>query len=785
MLPLYARLLRLSSTHKSWTRATRPLDSISQHTFRATVISGGALCLFGQTRCIKLDSFNIAQDKRQSLRPKKKTTEKDEEISMFEDDDSSAWSSFSDKFASVGSSISSVQWSTISDKISDFIIPDWVRPLPGYITKLQLEISMAPGSVAEQVWDEAADPYIHPEIRQHASVRISSELCNDEKAFIAKRKLHTAAALARYLGLKESEIHPDDVPTIAMCGSGGGLRALVAGTSSYLSTAEAGLFDCVAYTAGVSGSCWLQSLYYSSITGQSHAKLVEHLKARIGVHIAFPPKALSLLSSAPTNKYLLSGLVEKLKGDPDGDFGLVDIYGLLLAARLLVPKGELTIEDSDTKLSHQRKYIADGENPMPIYTSVRHEIPLEEAASQSTPKGSNSEIKEIAKQEAWFQWFESTPYELWCEELQAGIPSWAVGRSFDKGHSTHNLRGTYNPEHRLPLLMGIWGSAFCATLAHYYKEIRPVVQGLTGLGGLDSLVSERTEDLGKVHPIDPASIPNFALGLREQLPKTCPESIFKASHLRLMDAGMSNNLPIYPFLRPGRAVDIIVAFDASADVKRENWLGHVDGYARQRGIKGWPVEAGWPKKGTDAKDSATQLAEKQEETRSTETAAAQVAMEREEKRGEGDKGELGYCSVWVGSTAERMSESEPPPPKPVANGEVQTLEIKDGKDGWEPLPPEAGIAVVYFPLLPNEDKVPGVKPDETEFLSTWNFIYSPEEIEKVVSLARANFEEGKERTKRVVRAVYERKKGERLQREEDLRIKKERKARWREGDQFS
>ncbi|KAK5276986.1 hypothetical protein LTR16_010407, partial [Cryomyces antarcticus] len=61
-----------------------------------------------------------------------------------------------------------------------------------------------------------------------------------------------------------------------------------------------------------------------------------------------------------------------------------------------------------------------------------------------------------------------------------------------------------------------------------------------------------------------------------------------------MDAGMSNNLPIYPLLRPGRDVDVLIAFDASADVKADNWLKVADGYARQRGIKGWPIGAGWP-----------------------------------------------------------------------------------------------------------------------------------------------------------------------------------------------
>lgn len=80
------------------------------------------------------------------------------------------------------------------------------------------------------------------------------------------------------------------------------------------------------------------------------------------------------------------------------------------------------------------------------------------------------------------------------------------------------------------------------------------------------------------------------------------------------------------------------------------------------------------------------------------------------------------------------------------------------------------LTSLQFPLLPNP-KVDGVDPDKTDFMSTWNFIYKPDDIEKVVSLARANFEEGREQTQRTVRAVYERKKKLRLQREEKEKIK--------------
>jgi phospholipase A2 len=662
------------------------------------------------------------------------------------------------------------------------VIPAWVKMMPGFIRKLQDELSMAPGSLAEEIWSDANNPEANPEIVWDASVRISDELCKEEKAFRQKRAHFTKAALARYLDIPEDTIHPDDIPIIAMCGSGGGLRALVAGTSSYLSTKEQGLFDCVTYTAGVSGSCWLQTLYYSDITGQSHARLIRHLKNRLGIHIAFPPDALELLVSAPTNKYLLSALVEKAKGIPEAEFGIVDIYGALLAARLLIPKGELSVSEYDFKVSNQRRFTDDGSNPLPIYTAVRHEIPLAEQASMADRVAAEAK----ARREAWFQWFEFTPYEMWCEELSAGIPTWAIGRQFDKGRTVWRDNGLALPEVRVPLLMGIWGSAFCATLSHYYKEIRPVLTGLTGFSSLDSMISERDDDLVKVHPIDPASIPNYALGLREFLPSSCPESIFEQKNFQFMDAGMSNNLPIYPLLRPGRDVDILVAFDASADVRTDNWLKVAQGYARQRGIKGWPVGAGWPpddetmEELQDDLDKAQAKSEQQAESKISE---AQEQDEAEKKKSTKKK-DLGFCNVWVGTTEERIAEHEPP------------VHSKQAEEDWELMHPSSGITVIYFPFLANP-KVPGVDPKTSDFMSTWNFVYTPEQIDGVVNLARENFAEGAERTKRTVRAVYERKKKLREEREKEER---ERRWRWKlkqgrvrgtrvgqseQGDQFS
>lgn len=717
-----------------------------------------------------------------------------------DDEDTSAWNSFTSTFESF-TSIKDVAWEDIQTSLTEFILPDWARSLPESFDKLQRELSMAPGSLADEIWKDALDPENSPEILQRATVRISHDLCDEEKAFREKRRVFTRAALAKYLGIPEEEIHPSDIPTIAMVSSGGGLRALVAGTGSYAAAQEAGLFDCVTYTAGVSGSCWLQALYHSSLAHRNFDNLVAHLKARLGVHIAYPPVALDALNSAPTNKYLLSGFVEKLKGDPNADFGIVDVYGLLLAARLLVPRGELAVDNRDLKISNQRINLEYGKHPMPIYTAVRHEIPILEEASpeEIATKKPSEETKEKAKREAWFQWFEISPYEFFCEEFSAGIPTWAMGRKFQSGHDLpiSDKNEMRVPELKLPLLLGVFGSAMCATLSHYAREVRPIIQSIlpVGFSTIQEIIDDRSDDLSKVHPIDPASIPNPFLSL-SSLPETAPESIYSASHLQLMDAGMSNNLPIYSCLRPGRDVDVLIAFDASADIKTENWLSVAEGYALQRGIKGWPIGAGWPKPKASVQKTVDELDEA--ETATVEEAeqhikdaekeyksdAKEESVEAGRKAGttaastgteiipdhsgggalaeaDEDSGDLGYCSVWVGTTQERSHEDASREPPSKSNTVAED---------WQLMEPDAGIAVVYFPFLANEAKVPDVDPQTSPFMSTWNFVYSEEDVENTVNLAKANFEEGREQTRRVIRAVYERKKRIREEREEKERF---------------
>jgi cytosolic phospholipase A2 len=180
--------------------------------------------------------------------------------------------------------------------------------------------------------------------------------------------------------------------------------------------------------AGVSGSCWAINTYLT-YGERSIEKMIKHFKARLGTSFTDPAAALPLFMEPPTNKYLLRGLVERFKQGYT-ELGIVDIFGTLVSSRLLVPANEHDVRDDWLKLSNQRKCVDDGSEPLPIYTAVRHEIPVKPVSKEEKkekPKDATPEknlrltgdanlveekdqhVQQRAREESWFQWFELTP----------------------------------------------------------------------------------------------------------------------------------------------------------------------------------------------------------------------------------------------------------------------------------------------------------------------------------------------------------------------------------------
>jgi cytosolic phospholipase A2 len=284
----------------------------------------------------------------------------------------------------------------------------------------------------------------------------------------------------------------------------------------------------------VSGSCWAINTYLT-YGERSIEQMIKHYKARLGTSFADPKAALPLFMERPTNKYLLRGLVERFKQGYT-ELGTVDIYGTLVASRILVPANELAVRDDWLKLSNQRKYIDDGTEPLPIYTAVRHEIPvkvLDKDTKKEEPKknaqglddlGSTGDdgliqsatlegekkqhLAQKAREGTWFQWFELTPYVL--NMLKLIIDIMLAARNLKRGFRPLDWEdsigmesmsiGRRNSNYLLSLgdcflsdvsNSRIVGSAFCATLSHYYAEIRPFLPTSYALfRSLDELMKE-------------------------------------------------------------------------------------------------------------------------------------------------------------------------------------------------------------------------------------------------------------------------------------------------------
>ena len=99
-----------------------------------------------------------------------------------------------------------------------------------------------------------------------------------------------------------------------------------------------------------------------------------------------------------------------------------------------------------------------------------------------------------------FSWYEFTPFEAGTEDNNAWVPVWGFGRRFKRGVSVERL-----PEQNFGYLLGLFGSAFCATAAHMYDEIRMTMP--TGVRlYLDGVIS--AWQARSLHMIPPAMFPN-------------------------------------------------------------------------------------------------------------------------------------------------------------------------------------------------------------------------------------------------------------------------------------
>ncbi|TKA67437.1 hypothetical protein B0A55_09143 [Friedmanniomyces simplex] len=554
---------------------------------------------------------------------------------------------------------------------------------------------------------EMHDPHLFPEVEKVAHVRRGLELCSEEQTFIATRKVRARDNFARYVGVKPEDIDARDVPTVSFGGSGGGFRAMIGCLGYCRQMQHAGLWDCLTYVSGVSGSCWSLAAYYT-FGHASFDKVIAHCKERFSPYHPLSGEAIRKVLSVPGGaRITLAGIF--FQDDPATHPGRH------------VHKEVSGWQKSWYRWSSARDYTDNGAEPLPIFTAIRHERPWKDWKDKEHPfeEADHGEGDHKEADDAWFQWYEMTPYEVGCDETQAWVPTWGFGRPFDEGKSTMQL-----PEQSLALLLGLCTSAPAGPLTSYIGTIsRNLPTGFLG-NSIHSLASrvakfwgkQGTEEFQEHHPLHACNEHNFMYHYTHPEPgEARPPGLENSPRIHLIDSGMDNNCPTYVLLHPSRQADVIINMDASSDVQKDTFQERVDQIGGRRGIKF--TRRNDIKPGPDPKDP--------------------------------DRFKDLYAQVYDGVPCER--------PETVVDSYGRTVKTP-------PAPAHTReCTMVYMPLLPNEKAVPDYDPSTAKFSGSYNLVWTPGQVEMLVKVCIGNFEAGEGTLKEVMRAAWQRKKAKREQ----------------------
>ncbi|BFZ06037.1 hypothetical protein BsWGS_09076 [Bradybaena similaris] len=273
------------------------------------------------------------------------------------------------------------------------------------------------------------------EFDRNPTLRYSLCLCNQEKRFIKKRKKRIFEAMRKLLGDEDGPQNFDEVPTIAVIGSGGGFRAMTGYSGVFKALVESGVLNCAMYACGLSGSSWLLSTLYShpKWPDLDMGEFLDELKHSID-------KSLLRFLNASTMYSYVKFLVEKRRAGQPVSF--TDIFGRMVGETLLPDRMETTLTD-------QREKLKDAAVPLPLYTCVH--------------------VKKDVPARSFQEWVEFSPYEIGMPKYGTFMDAELFGSKFFMGKLVKQFE-----EQPLHYLQGIWGSAFCILFRRLLEENHPI-----------------------------------------------------------------------------------------------------------------------------------------------------------------------------------------------------------------------------------------------------------------------------------------------------------------------
>ncbi|XP_067895789.1 cytosolic phospholipase A2 zeta-like isoform X2 [Heterodontus francisci] len=356
-------------------------------------------------------------------------------------------------------------------------------------------------------------------------VRLSFDIADPEKEFLAKRKKFSARALKKALMLKKT---PKDnhVPVIAVLGSGGGIRAMTSLYGVLLGLQQLHLLDCITYMIGVSGSTWCMSTLYQDANWSLKDLKVPIEKARNQVI-----KSKTSALSKDRLGYYINALIEKNRSGHN--VSVTDLWGLIVESFLFG-------KENKTKLSDQQRAVRRGQNPYPIYASIN--------------------VKSDVSARDFAEWFECTPYEAGIPKYGAYIPIQHFGSKFFMGYLIEK-----HPEIRLSFFEDK------RSLSHRsHPQMRTVIPAsmldsivknlfVSRLSGTETYNFLRGLFLHRMYEQNH----NFINGQTAHLDSAPNHLTPMDNQLMLVDAGFSINSAFPLALRSQRQIDIMLSFSFS------------------------------------------------------------------------------------------------------------------------------------------------------------------------------------------------------------------------------
>ncbi|TVY18030.1 Lysophospholipase, partial [Lachnellula arida] len=376
-------------------------------------------------------------------------------------------------------------------------------------------------------------------------VRAASGLSTNEEAYRVSRKAVADEALKSWLAETNSDFGTDELPTIALSSSGGGLRAMLSGAGVIQgldardsNASTTGLFQALTYHSALSGGAWL----LTSFAGNNYptiSSLADNLWGLAIQDSLLDPQALDVLIDDLT---IADQIV--LKESAGFDTTLIDVYDRLLGYQLYeqADGGAGVTLSSITGFSNFTSHAV----PYPIITALGAKVWLGECVP-----GPNATT------------YEFSPFEFgsWDSDVSAFTPTEYLGTSMEGGSPVSSCTTNYdNIGYIAGTSSDVFASELCIELSDPASE----------------LVTDMEQILVKVHEISTSDQyatyrnPFYKYQSSTQVPNPA-NAIADQESLSLVDGGVAlQNNPIFPHLQPARKVDVLLVNDNSADTSY-NW----------------------------------------------------------------------------------------------------------------------------------------------------------------------------------------------------------------------